>query len=216
MTGMPGPDKVVLRAALPLQRFDVAPGVVVRPLTADDADALTDAFAGDPELNWTRTSWTRDNVEKVLAMRLEHYDAYGFGLYAVEWHGRTVGWAGLQYERPGDPDDPGEVEVASYLARDAWRHGITTAVLSWALDRVFAAGVPAVSASTRPENPAGQAAVRRLGFVEIGEHVHWNHHAQVWSLTRERHDQLTAERLAGGAPRGPRPGAVGRGAGRDA
>lgn len=185
MEAGPAPD--VIACALPLKRFPLSDQLVVRPLTREDVDDLTEAFAGDPEMNWTRTPWTRDNVEKVLDMRLQHYERYGFGLYAVEWHGGLVGWAGVQYERPEQPDSPGNVEVASYIARRVWRKGITTTVLTWALDRVFAAGVPAVAASTRPENAAGQASMRRLGFQRVGEHVHWGHRAQVWTLTHQQH-----------------------------
>ncbi len=181
-----------LATAMPLRRVDLGGGVVLRPLTRDDLDRLVEIFAGDPAMNWSLTSWQPSNVEFVLDVRLQHYARYGFGLYAVEYDGALAGWSGLQFEKQEHPQSPGELEVVSFIAREAWGHGITTRVWTWALDRVFDAGVQRVTSATRPENPGGEGVTVRMGFERDSKDLveHWGFPAKHWTLTREKWRQM--------------------------
>ena len=70
-------------------------------------------------------------------------------------------------------EDPDAVEVGWHLHPDSQGRGYATEAARGALDRAFAAGVPAVYAVVRPGNEPSVAVTRRLGMEPLGRTDRW-------------------------------------------
>lgn len=112
----------------------MSPALTLRPLVEADLDALVD-LDSDPEVMrhinggqpTTRRTYELGLLERFLAPRRADER---LGFWAVEEHGRFVGWAHL---RP-DPFEPAWLEVGYRLRRDAWGRGIATAATRALID----------------------------------------------------------------------------------
>ena len=166
--------------AQPLETVRVGE-LVVRPLMATDLDELCSFMLDDPEMNWPRVPWSRDNVEYVLGLRLQHYLKYGFGIYAVELQDKLIGWSGAQVWNESE----GLIEVICFLKRTEWHKGIGSKLLCWTIKSLFElTSAQEIFALTRPDKGAGSALAQRVGFVETGVSTHYGIDAIVWSVNR--------------------------------
>jgi RimJ/RimL family protein N-acetyltransferase len=174
-----------LADAFPLSRLrsdDLAVGL--RPLRAEDAPALFKVMGQDPEMTWTRRRWTQANVDYLLSLRIQHYDAEGFGVYGVvdPADETIIGMAGLQFW----DDTSEEVEVIAYVERRRWNGGIAKGVLRWMVDRTWrkCPSVTNIKAATRHDNKAAQALASSLGMQKTGEGDHYGAYSILWDLSR--------------------------------
>lgn len=110
------------------------------------------------------------NAEQSDAMvdRIEvHFDAHGFGFWALEHDGRFLGFTGLQHVGFVAAFTPG-VEVGWRLARDAWGQGYAseaaTAALAYGLQRH-----DSIVSFTAVTNVRSQRVMRRIGMTYEGE-----------------------------------------------
>ncbi|MEO7270574.1 MAG: GNAT family N-acetyltransferase [Vicinamibacterales bacterium] len=96
-----------------------------------------------------------------------HFDAHGFGLWAVEIVGVTpfAGFVGLSVPRFDAPFMPA-IEIGWRLAADLWGHGYATegatAVLAFAFGDL---GLDEVVSFTVPENTPSRRVMERLGMT---------------------------------------------------
>lgn len=181
MANRVGCDFEAIRTAFPLASLDLCEGVAVRPLHADDLPALTAFMSNDPEMTWTRRPWNEDNVAYLLGLRLKHYETWGFGPYGVVIEGNLAGMAGIQVWDESDCT----VEALVYLARRYWSRGLGRRMLQAILNRAFDdAKVSQVFAATRPENLAAAAIAEAVGFIRVGEGVHFGCPSIEWRATR--------------------------------
>lgn len=105
-----------------------------------------------------------------LVGRLErHWDAHGFGPFAVELEGRFVGFVGIL--EPAGPmpvrslREP-VVEVGWRLAREAWGRGIATEAARLALRWGFEdLGLPEICSWTVPANVRSRRVMEKVGLV---------------------------------------------------
>ena len=172
------PQSEELKLAFPLSTIRVRNGLIVRPLVKSDLAELIAILAGDPEMSWSRSSWSRANVEYLLSHRLRHYDTHGFGPYAVILDGHLIGMAGAQVWEEGSE----AVELLAYIAKSHWGRGLATELLGWSVMRLEHFTKQAhVFATTRPENARARSMVRRLGFQPMGKKsAHFGHEAITW------------------------------------
>jgi RimJ/RimL family protein N-acetyltransferase len=146
--------------------------LVLRPWSADDAEAALGAY-GDAEVaRWLAPAM--DVVNDLAAMRvvLQQWVAEDArmmtpaGRWAIELRqgGRVIGGATLL---PLPPED--EFEIGWQLDQQEWGHGYATetglALARWA----FSQGIEQVIAVVRPANSRAAAMVRRMGMEWVGE-----------------------------------------------
>jgi RimJ/RimL family protein N-acetyltransferase len=103
-----------------------------------------------------------EQVERLVARQLQHWQERGYGWWAVELHGsgELIGWNGLQYLPETD-----ETEVGYLLSRAHWGKGLAVeggcASLDYGFDRV---GLERIVAIVHPENKRSQRVAEKLGM----------------------------------------------------
>jgi RimJ/RimL family protein N-acetyltransferase len=108
--------------------------------------------------------YTREESEAQSARFAEHWDTYGFGLWAIEVDARIVGFAGLCHPR-WFPAYEHEVELAWRLHPSACGNGYATEAGRAALDAAATVpGLERVLAFIDPGNDASCAVAARLGL----------------------------------------------------
>ena len=129
------------------------------------------AMNADPEVMRHFVSPVDRSASDSLVDRIEdHFDAQGFGLWAVEVvrTGTFVGFTGLAPMPEGTPG-AGDFEVGWRLARHAWHHGYATEAGRAALDvGLGRLRLPRIWSVTAVSNAPSQAVMERLGLVRHG------------------------------------------------
>lgn len=151
--------------------------MLIRTLTADDADTIRDIFAagiasGNATFEAEPPSWT--------AWDAAHHPELRY--LAVDDDGTALGWVS------GTPVSAravyaGVQELGLYVAERARGRGVGTALLTAAVDRAPGLGLWTLQSTIFPENTGSLAVHRRLGFRQVGR--------------RERIARMTVGPLAG-------------------
>lgn len=127
------------------------------PFAAMNADQAVVAHLQGP-LTRERSDAFVDRIE-------QHWEAKGWGLWAVEVPGVApfVGYVGLW---PADYVEPGMVEVGWRLAREHWGHGYATEAAREALAFGFEeVGLDEIVSFTVPQNERSWRVMERIGLV---------------------------------------------------
>jgi len=142
--------RLLLRRWLPADRA---------PFAALNADPRVTEFLG--------TDLSREGSDAFAARIDSHFDAHGFGFWAVEVPGVTpfAGFVGLSiplFEAPFTPC----VEIGWRLAAEHWGRGYATEAARAALDFGFGAlGLDEIVSFTVPANRASRAVMERIGMA---------------------------------------------------
>jgi RimJ/RimL family protein N-acetyltransferase len=132
----------------------------------DDAVAMG-AINGDPEVARYLNAPTDDAaVDAFVGQRIEHWDAHGFGFWAVELLAtqELVGFAGVGYPLflPSVAHRP---ELGWRLARHAWGRGLATEAAAAARDDALGRlGLAELISIIHPANKRSQSVARKLGM----------------------------------------------------
>ncbi|MBI1293020.1 GNAT family N-acetyltransferase [bacterium] len=162
----------------------------LREWSLDDVDRFAEIYA-DPEVMRFVGNYRPRTREETIERKLKsirHYEAHGFGMWAVidKESGALIGRAGLEYL-------DNDVEIAWLLARDWWGRGLATeaarAVLGYGfgvlgLDRIVAAAIP--------ENSASINVMRKLGMRQCGSRMAAGREMIVFEVFREEVLELRA------------------------
>jgi len=134
-------------------------------------DADLDPFAAlnaDPAvMEYLPGVLTRDQAEAMIRRMEAHFEAHGFGLWAVEVRGgpACAGFVGLtrvHFEAAFTP----AVEIGWRLARDAWGQGLATEAARATLRFAFTElALPEVVSFTVPANRRSRAVMERIGLA---------------------------------------------------
>jgi [ribosomal protein S5]-alanine N-acetyltransferase len=149
----------------------------IRPVTSDDAGRLLEIL-GDPEVAaWLRQAgvtgpFTLDECEEIVARKVAHWAAHGFGMSLAFTEGRCVGRAVVQHTIAAGQ---GEVEIGWAVARDMWGRGIATQLGGHALSAGRDAGVDRIVAFTRVDNRASRRVMEKLGLEYERDFIHAGH-----------------------------------------
>jgi RimJ/RimL family protein N-acetyltransferase len=137
----------------------------LRQLAATDGAAIHKSLLGDPEVAaWFRSEgpFTLAECEAMVAKKLAHRAAHGFG-WSLAWEGdECLGWSIAQY---CIVDGASEVEIGWTVARPRWRQGIGTRLGQAALTEVAPLGLDSIIAYARKDNPASHGVMRNLGMT---------------------------------------------------
>jgi RimJ/RimL family protein N-acetyltransferase len=113
-----------------------------------------------------------EETERYLRDNLEHWERYGFGIWAFRngTDGRFVARAGLRHTRVGGND---EVELAYALRAEYWGRGLATelavAVVAVGFERL---GLQEIVCFTLPTNRASWRVMEKTGFEYERDVVH--------------------------------------------
>jgi RimJ/RimL family protein N-acetyltransferase len=139
----------------------------IRALQAGDAPAIHRSLLSDPQIAaWFRSSssgiFTPAECEEMVARKLAHRAAHGFG-WSLAWEGDTcIGWSVAQY---CIVDGDCEVEIGWTVARSHWRRGVGTALGRQAITEVGSLPLETIVAYAREENAASRAVMAKLGMT---------------------------------------------------
>jgi RimJ/RimL family protein N-acetyltransferase len=142
------------------------PRLLLRAWRDDDLDALA-ALNADPEVvEHLPGPLSRDESAAMLERVRAHFEAHGFGLWAVEAPGGVVvGFTGLSIPRFTAAFTPC-VEVGWRLARSAWGNGYATeAARASVVDGFERVGLRETVSFTVPENTRSRRVMERLGMT---------------------------------------------------
>jgi RimJ/RimL family protein N-acetyltransferase len=143
--------------------------ITLRPMTAQDADAIT-AAAQDPEIpRWTRVPvpYRRaDALSWVAGAELELDAGVTIGWLAVDHEDRLLASISvMEIDR-----EAGTGEIGYWVAREARGRGVATRAVRLVRDWAAAElGLSTIEIEVHEDNLASQAVARAAGFVEDDE-----------------------------------------------
>ena len=151
---------------MPISRLETA-RLTLRGFTAPDRHPFA-AMNQDPEVMAFMSRRLDRSASNLFMERIrEHWDAQGFGLWALERRsdGAFLGFAGLSvpaFEAPFMP----AVEVGWRLVKEAWGHGYATEAGSAALNFGFTGlGLREIVSFTAVGNDRSRRVMERIGMT---------------------------------------------------
>jgi ribosomal-protein-alanine N-acetyltransferase len=141
------------------------PRLILRPMRADDADALLPIF-GDPLVMaaFDSAPFDRQQMARWVERNLEHQTRYGYGLYSVILKANQIliGDCGLTRMTVADR---AEVELGYDFRSDYWNRGLATEAATAIRDHAFAVlGLPRLISLIRHGNLASRRVAEKVGL----------------------------------------------------
>ena len=137
--------------------------LLLRPPEPDDIDFLTALFSR-PELVAHRPDPRPDSPEQSaarLARDIAHWQAHGFGRWAVLADGKLAGFGGLTVSQ-----EFGGLNLSYHFDPQSWGHGYATELVAAALTMAFEElGAERVVGLVRTANPASRRVLEKCGFA---------------------------------------------------
>ncbi len=169
------------------------PRLRLRGWRFEDIEALARVYA-DPEVERRLHPMTREETEEQVAYFVAHWEAEGFGPWAVEERasGRMGGRIGL-LRHVDFVEEPDPVEVGWTLDPGLWGRGLATEGGLASLRFGFEAlGVSRIISITLPTNAASRRVMEKCGLTYEGATV-WRGLEHVWYATdRDRWEAARA------------------------
>ena len=144
--------------------------LLLRPFTLEDAPAMFENWANDPEVTRYLTWPTHRSVEtsrEVLADWVTHYGEPAYYQWAIvpKEAGEPIGGISVVHRN----DDVGSVHIGYCIGRRWWRQGVTSEALARVL-RFFFEEVGALRVDSRhdPHNPGSGAVMAHCGMTREG------------------------------------------------
>ena len=141
--------------------------LVLRRPHADDAHAMFDRYASDPQVTrfvgW-RTHQSIDDTKRFLAWSDTEWERWGAGPYMIASRdtGNLLGCTGLAFETPT------RASTGYVLAVDAWGQGYATETLRAMVDLARDLGVVRLYAICHPQHRPSARVLEKGGFVLEG------------------------------------------------
>lgn len=138
----------------------------LRPLRAEDVDALTEVYAHPLVAQWVGPH-TRADVAQEIALHVDHQASVGWSFWAVEDRASTrlIGDCGLQ---PLEQHGP-EVELGYDFHPHVWGRGLATEAARAVMRHAFGPlQIEHVVAVVKPGNIASQRVLEKAGLQRNG------------------------------------------------
>lgn len=140
------------------------PNLILRPFTEADSGPMHQILSGRDVLRYFPDSspLNLERVQRMIRNLLEHWQKYGYGLWAVESraNGQLIGRGGLQYIEETD-----EVEVDFILGNPFWGHGFATEIgkssLKYGFENLMFDTIVGI---VHPGNSASQRVLEKIGM----------------------------------------------------
>lgn len=161
--------------------------LVMRPLRADDAEALHPMFSDAPANLYGSHPATQslDETRERVAKSVAHP---GWRTWAITLRGSdiAIGTTASFEKRQGKV-----TEIGYFLSPVHWGHGYVTEAVGGLIDLLFSEGQRRLFADTDPDNAPSIAVVKRLGFtLEATLRAEWETHigvrdSLIWGLLED-------------------------------
>ena len=144
--------------------------LILRPFTLEDADAMYQNWASDPDVTKYLTWPTHTSVEvsrMVLSDWVSHYGEENYYQWAIvpKDLGQPIGSIAAVHIH----DRVGKVEIGYCIGKNWWHQGITTEALTAVIDFFFEeVGANRVEACHDPNNPHSGAVMAKCGMIFEG------------------------------------------------
>ena len=143
--------------------------LILRPFTQADVAAMHQILSATGVLRYFPNSQppSPERVRHMIANLLNHWDQYGYGLWAIESRltGKLMGRSGLQYLLETD-----EVEVDFILGREFWGQGFATEAGQAALRHGFETlDISTIVGIVHVGNKASQRVLEKLGMRRMAK-----------------------------------------------
>ena len=141
--------------------------LLLRPPSRDDALAIFERYASDPEvtrcLAWPRHQSIQE-THAFLDFSTDEWERWPAGPYLIESRqsGELLGGTGLGFQTAG------EAETGYVLARDAWGHGYATEALAAIVDLARRLGVARLTARCHAQHLTSLRVLEKCGFTREG------------------------------------------------
>ena len=159
--------------------------LVLRYLRPGDLEVMC-SYLGDREtMKYYPSPFSREFVRDGIRRNLDHYQTYGYGLFAVELRstGAFIGDCGLVWQ---DLDTGKELEVGYHFHRSHWGQGYATEAAAACIHYAFCnAGVDHVISLIRPENLPSRRVAERNGLRNVRQLVWKELLHDVWRKDRQ-------------------------------
>ncbi|HET6704772.1 GNAT family N-acetyltransferase [Amycolatopsis sp.] len=165
------------------------PRLTLRPLTEADREAVVKVFA-DPEMSRYFAADFSDPAaaSAMVDRRLAYRGPAGQGHWVIERDGEVIGVAHL---RPSSELPGGVPELGYYVAGAHAGQGLATEAARALLDHGLGTlGLPAVWALVHERNAASRKVAGRLGFLDVGNGVHYGDLHRVLVALPSAHGRL--------------------------
>lgn len=171
----------------------VTPRLVLRRWRPDDLDAFACINADEETMATVGPSRALSYEESARALDgiIGHWEAHGFGLWAVEETetGRLIGRAGLWH-----PPDWPDVEAGWLLASDRWGRGLATEAARASVAYGFRRRrLDRVGSIIRPGNVASERVATRIGMRLHGDATWRGNPVRSYRLTRQEWEATADE-----------------------
>jgi RimJ/RimL family protein N-acetyltransferase len=169
----------------------LTPRLRLRRWRAEDEEAMATINSDPAVTEFLNRRMDAAATAAFLIRTREHWDAHGFGHWAVEpthgpLAGRLIGFVGVAYPAylPEVADRP---ELGWRLGRASWGHGYATEAALAARDDAFGRlGLPALISIIHPENERSQRVATKLGMsvlFQVFNAVH-DREVDIWGCER--------------------------------
>ena len=147
------------------QRLET-PRLILRPFVKEDAQAMFDNWASDPEVT-KFLSWPHyknvDTAHQILDIWTKQYSDCNFYQWAIELKQMRQPIGSISVVNQDARVDMAEIGYC--IGRSWWGQGITTEALTAVMDYLFDhVGVQRIEAGHDPENPSSGAVMRKCGM----------------------------------------------------
>ena len=160
------------------------PRLILRAFTEQDIDPLHRILSEPEALRYFPQTEppSREQVERLIARQLEHWEKYNYGWWAVTLptDQELMGWCGLQFLPETD-----ETEVGYLLGKTHWGQGFATEAAKASLQFGFGTlGFQTIVAIVHPENKASIRVIEKLGMSLVDRTVYFGMEVFRYSTTR--------------------------------
>ena len=165
--------------------------LLLRCYSKEDLDAYA-RIMGDREVGkWfpKGDGYTREESEKSLKNILDHWNKFGFGIWAITDKANNVllGRCGLN-----NITETSEVEVDFVIAPDYWRNGYATEAAKAALNYGFEnLKLNRIIGLAKPENTASRRVIEKIGMQYVKEAQYWGITCAYYAISKSQYQNLS-------------------------
>jgi len=145
--------------------------LVLRPLAAEDEEALAQTYCDAETMRWYPQPFTRVQVREWIERQMRRYLSRSGLLGMVEKQtGQLIGDCGITWQEVESVMEP---EVGYHVNRERWNQGFATEAAKAVIDYAFASlGVGHVISMIRPENVQSRRVAEKNGLT-VNRVVFW-------------------------------------------
>jgi [ribosomal protein S5]-alanine N-acetyltransferase len=135
----------------------------LRHFTPHDATLLKDLLGDEDVMRYSVIGRLSDErIEKHVAAWIQHYDDHGYGIWAVEYEAKVIGFCGVDWKTV---DGVEQVQLSYRFSKHYWGKGLAYEAASRVCEYAYnELGIKRIICLIDPENEKSIALAFRLGM----------------------------------------------------